>query len=135
MSDAATPIRRRLPRAEREQRILDAAEREFDAHGFHDASMERIAEGSGITKALVYQYFESKEGLYSACVERGRGQLFETLALAAATASEPAQQLAAVVDCYFDQLDAARNPWYVLYGDAPPRAVDEMRRRNGEVIA
>jgi AcrR family transcriptional regulator len=134
VSDVPVATRRRLPRAEREQRILDVAERAFGRHGFREASVERIAEGGGITKALVYQYFGSKEGVYSACVERGRAQLFENLRQAALGA-EPGKMLAAIVDSYFEQLDAARNSWYVLYGDAPRRAVDEMRARNAEVIA
>jgi AcrR family transcriptional regulator len=114
--------------------MLDVAELEFAEHGFSGASMERVASRSGITKALVYQYFESKEGLYSACVERGRAELFQGLQHAAAAAG-PRQMLAAIVDSYFQQLDAQRNSWYVLYGDAPRRAVDEMRRRNAAVIA
>lgn len=129
----SSPVRSRLPRAQREERILDAAEREFDEHGFHGASMERIAHAAGITKALVYQYFESKEGVYTACVERGRAQMFEKLQLAAAAAG-PERMLEAVVGSYFDQLDELRGSSYVLYGDAPRRAVDEMRRRNAEVI-
>jgi AcrR family transcriptional regulator len=130
----AAVAKRRLPRAERERRILDVAQREFGRHGFRKASVERIADGSGITKALVYQYFDSKEGLYSACVERGRAQLFGKLERAALSAG-PGMMLGAIVDSYFEQLDAARNSWYVLYGDAPRRAVDEMRGRNAEVIA
>jgi AcrR family transcriptional regulator len=129
-----TAVQRRLPRAEREQLILDIAEREFGDHGFAAASMERIASGSGITKALVYQYFGSKEGLYVACVERGRARLFERLQQAAAGVP-PERMLSAIVNVYFDGLDAVRNDFYVLYGDAPARAVDEMRRRNATVIA
>ena len=125
--------RLRLPRAQREQQILDAAAAEFDRFGFREASMERIAEQAGITKALIYQYFGSKEGVYTACVEQGRAQMFENMRRAAA-AVEPDQMLAAVVGSYFDQLDELRNRSYVLYGDAPRRAVDEMRRRNAEVI-
>jgi len=134
MSRELTRVRHRLPRAEREQRILDVAEREFDSFGFREASLERIAAGSGITKALIYQYFESKEGLYTACVERGRARLFENL-VGAAEAAGPRRMLAAIVDSYFDQLNAERGSWYLLYGDAPRRAVDEMRRRNAAVIA
>ena len=76
---AAIPARRRLPRGEREERMLDAGERIFGARGFRSASMDEIAEASGITKALLYQYFGSKEGLYEACLERGRARLFEDL--------------------------------------------------------
>lgn len=127
-------VRSRLPRAERELLILDAAEREFNRRGFRDASVERIAQGGGITKALVYQYFESKEGLYAACVERGRARMFERMQ-EAAVAAGPRRMLAAVVDSYFEQLDVTRNSFYVLYGDAPPGAVDEMRRRNAQLIS
>jgi hypothetical protein len=59
--------------------------------------------------------------------------MFERMELAAAAAG-PQRMLAAIVDSYFDQVDAARNSFYVLYGDAPRRAVDEMRRRNAQVI-
>lgn len=96
--------------------------------------MERIAQGAGITKALVYQYFESKEGVYTACVERGRAEMFAQMQHAAAGA-DSGEMLAAVVASYFDQLDEMRNRSYVLYADAPNRAVNEMRRRNAEVIA
>jgi AcrR family transcriptional regulator len=133
MTPRQSPARRRLPRAEREQRILDAAEDEFSRRGFAQASMEGIAEGSSITKALLYQYFGSKEGLYAACVERARARLFERLQIAAA-AARPEAMLAAIVDTYFDQLEADRDSWCVLYGDAPSAAVDEMRNRNAAVI-
>lgn len=128
------PAKRRLPRAEREQRILDAAEAEFSHHGFARASMERIAQGSDITKALLYQYFGSKEGLYVAGVERARARLFEQLQ-ATAAAAPPSTMLAAIVDTYFDQLEAEREGWCVLYGDAPAAAVDEMRNRNAATIS
>ena len=128
--------RSRLPRAEREERILDAAVLEFDEHGFQAASVERIAHAAGITKALVYQYFASKDGVYTACVERGRAEMFERLRQAArAAGSDPAKLLAAVIGTYFDELDEQRRRSFVLYGDAPADAVDEMRRRNADVIA
>lgn len=123
-----------MPRAEREQRILDAAEMEFGARGFIGASMETIASGSGVTKALVYQYFDSKEGLYTACVERGRARMFEELQRAAQSAP-PSRMLEAIVDSYFDQLEAKRGSWFLFYGDAPQSAVNGMRQRNAAVLA
>jgi AcrR family transcriptional regulator len=130
-----TATRSRLPRAEREERILDAAVREFDEYGFQAASMERIAHAAGITKALIYQYFGSKEGVYTACVERGRAEMFERLRVAArAAGADQAAILAAVIGAYFEELDAQRGRSFVLYGDAPADAVDEMRRRNADVI-
>jgi AcrR family transcriptional regulator len=129
----SAPAQSRLPRAQREKEILNAAAEEFDRRGFQQASMERIASASGITKALIYQYFGSKEGLYTAFVERGRAEMFEKMAHAAG-GHEPGEMLSVVVASYFDQLDEQRGRAYVLYGDAPSRAVNEMRRRNAELI-
>ncbi|WP_320673019.1 TetR/AcrR family transcriptional regulator [Patulibacter defluvii] len=129
------PTRKRISRPEREARMLDAAEEVFAAHSFQAASMEEIARRSGITKALLYQYFGSKEGLYEATVERGRAQLFA--ALAAAVEGEPTggARLLAVVRGYFDYVAANRGHWWLLYGQAGSAAVNAMRDRNAEMIA
>jgi len=57
-------------RSNKEQTILDAAERVFHRHGFANAKMEWVGEEAGISKASVYFYFESKENLYMAIVYR-----------------------------------------------------------------
>jgi AcrR family transcriptional regulator len=43
--------------------ILDAARTSFEAKGFHATSIEDVAETAGISRAALYQYFESKEEL------------------------------------------------------------------------
>jgi AcrR family transcriptional regulator len=57
--------------AERSQKdILDAALAEFAEHGLGGARMDRIAERAGVNKRLIYYYFESKESLFLAVLER-----------------------------------------------------------------
>src|SRR5437763_9703003 len=115
--------------------MLEAGEGIFGARGFRSASMDGIAQASGITKALLYQYFGSKEGLYEACVERARGRLFERLERKAGAAKRGRARIRAVVNGYFAYLDEQRGSWWLLYGDASMDAVNEMRRRNAEVIS
>jgi AcrR family transcriptional regulator len=69
---AAAPAAEPRPRdADRSQKdILDAALVEFAAHGLAGARMDRIAEGAGVNKRLIYYYFESKESLFLAVLER-----------------------------------------------------------------
>jgi TetR/AcrR family transcriptional regulator len=55
--------------------ILDAAIREFSAHGLSGARTEAIAESAGANKALLYYYFKSKKGLYAAAIEAVSGQV------------------------------------------------------------
>jgi AcrR family transcriptional regulator len=54
---------------EKRQRILQAAAQEFAAEGFERASLEKIAEGAGVSKPALYYYFEDKADLYLAVVQ------------------------------------------------------------------
>jgi AcrR family transcriptional regulator len=57
------------------ERILCAAQKCFIEHGFHAASMARIAETAGMSAGLIYRYFENKSAIVLAIIER---QLFES---------------------------------------------------------
>jgi TetR/AcrR family transcriptional regulator len=59
----------RNPEATKNQ-ILDAAEVEFAVTGLSAARTEAIAAQTGVTKAMIYYYFQSKEELYRAVLER-----------------------------------------------------------------
>lgn len=54
----------RLPPGQ-QQAILRAALDEFAAHGFHDASLNRVIEAAGISKGSMYYYFDGKEDLFA----------------------------------------------------------------------
>ena len=54
----------KLPPAQQEA-ILKSALDEFAAHGFRDASLNRVIEASGISKGSMYYYFEGKGDLYA----------------------------------------------------------------------
>jgi TetR/AcrR family transcriptional regulator len=59
----------RNPEATKTQ-ILDAAEAEFAVTGLSGARTEAIAAQTGVTKAMIYYYFQSKEELYQAVLQR-----------------------------------------------------------------
>ncbi len=60
----------RLPLSKDDKRdlILSAARRLFMRDGFHETSMEDIADALGHTKPFIYFHFESKERLLLALV-------------------------------------------------------------------
>ena len=49
---------------EKRARVLDESLREFAEHGYHQASINRIAARLTIAKGSFFQYFGSKEGLF-----------------------------------------------------------------------
>ena len=63
MSLNSFPAARRAADAERRERILEAAERAFAAHGFHAATMQHVAEAAGMSAGNLYRTFPSKEAI------------------------------------------------------------------------
>jgi AcrR family transcriptional regulator len=133
-SAPAKSPRPRMARADREELILDAAEHAFAEHDFRSVPMEAIAEGSGVTKALLYQYFGSKDRLYERCVERARARLFDELERRVGEAEPGWDRLRVFVEHYFDYLEENRDNAWLMYGEASRSVVDEMRERNAQVI-
>ena len=107
-----------VPRADREQQILDAAVAEFAERGYAHASMAVIAGRAGISKPLVYEYFGSKEGLYLACLNRAGTHLVGRVADAQSgtTLQRAGDTLAAI----FNALDGRRLDGAVIFDPTLP---------------
>lgn len=59
--------------------ILDFAEAEFARNGLSGARTEDIAQAAGVTKAMVFYYFDSKEQLYEAVLKRTFGERLKAI--------------------------------------------------------
>ncbi len=80
---SAARARRRLSSQARRGELLEAALQEFSSRGYYLTQMEHVAATAGVSKALVYQHFPSKEELFAAVtaqvVEGFMGRLPEVL--------------------------------------------------------
>ena len=75
-----TPSERQNEEREaRKQRILKGALEVFKASGLEGATMDQIAQNSGFGKATLYYYFKSKEDVFSAILEDGWKNIWESL--------------------------------------------------------
>src|SRR2546421_11701795 len=61
-------------------RIVAAAREEFSRRGFDGARMDQIARRAAVNKQLLFYYFHSKRGLFTAGLARGAGEVEEALA-------------------------------------------------------
>jgi AcrR family transcriptional regulator len=68
MTDKIAAKKRRLPSAERRQKIIDAARSVFVTQSYSGARTKQIAELAGVTEAFLYRHFESKEAMYEAAI-------------------------------------------------------------------
>ncbi|MFR9675397.1 TetR/AcrR family transcriptional regulator [Streptomyces sp. TR02-1] len=110
---------KRVPRAVREQQMLDAAVAEFARCGYRSASMDDIAEAAGVSKPLVYQYLHSKEDLFTACIERESAALKDAVSLGTReTAASSDQQLWSGLCAFFAHTATYPDSWTLLYRQA-----------------
>ncbi|MGX1883639.1 TetR/AcrR family transcriptional regulator [Streptomyces sp. NPDC055287] len=107
-----------MPRAVREQQMMDAAVQTFGQRGYRAASMDEIAELAGVSKPLVYLYLNSKEELFTACIRREAGALVAAVRAGVEPGVPADRQLWAGLRAFFTH--AAENPdgWAVLHNQA-----------------
>jgi AcrR family transcriptional regulator len=95
--------------------MVDAAMAVFAKRGFHGASMDDIAAKAGISKPMLYAYFDSKEGLFAACSRRAGEELRDRMRAVMGKDLPPDKAFHAGLMTMFDFVEEHREPWKVLY--------------------
>jgi AcrR family transcriptional regulator len=109
---------KRLPRAVREQQMLDAAVQMFSANGYHETSMDAIAGQAQISKPMLYLYYGSKEELFGACLNRELGRFIDAVRSDIDLKQSPRELLRTTIGTVLHYIDANRASWIVLYAQA-----------------
>lgn len=71
----STPAYTRLENDERRRRLLELGAELFTRHAYDEISMAQIAREAGISKALLYHYFPSKQDYFVATLAGGAEEL------------------------------------------------------------
>lgn len=94
-------------------RILEAAAREFAAHGFEGASLNQILEQAKISKGAAYYYFDDKVDLYTTVVQHYGEELLAKTAVAVERLTAESYW-DTIADLYREQFqDHYEKPWVV----------------------
>lgn len=68
--------------------ILDGAKRVFMKMGYDAASMNDVTREAGVSKGTIYVYFQSKEELFAALIDRAKGLFTDTVREKLATSAD-----------------------------------------------
>jgi AcrR family transcriptional regulator len=71
----ARPAYTRLQVDERRRQLLELGARLFATHSYAELSMAKIAREAGISKALLYHYFPSKQDFFVATLQQGAEEI------------------------------------------------------------
>jgi AcrR family transcriptional regulator len=119
----AGPAYTRLDVDERRRRLLDLGTDLFARFSYDELSMARIAREAGISKALMYHYFPSKQAYFAAALEDKAAEL------AAVTEPDaslpPLEQLTTSLDAFLAWVEANSEAYGKLVRSAA--AIPEVR--------
>ena len=122
---------KRLPRAVREQQMLDAAVQMFSLKGYHETSMDAIAAEAQISKPMLYLYYGSKEELFGACLNREMARFIDAVRSDIDVEQSPKDLLRNTIVSFFSYIGENRASWIVLYQQATSSQMFFQQVREG----
>lgn len=131
------PSYRRLGVDERRQQLLERGAELFTSHPYDELSMSKIAAESGISKALLYHYFPSKQAFFEETLNAWAEQL--RVRTEPDPDRPPLEQLTSSLEAFLAMVEenaaAYRNLMDSATGVPEIRdLVDEVRQRTAERI-
>ena len=130
------PVRRRLPAAERRELILEAAIDAFADFGYHQTSLDEVGRRAGVSKALIYEHFTSKQELYGELLETYVRELLERVGSAVIPVEEGGEaRLLAGLGGFLEFVDERRDAWRMLIRNRASDDVSDLFERLYDEVA
>ena len=101
---------------ERREQILNVALTAFAKSGYHQTSMNDIADLLGVTKPVLYQYFDSKRALYIELLEHvGRDLVTHVTQEATSAGEDGREKTMRGMVAYFSWVSANRDAFTLIF--------------------
>jgi AcrR family transcriptional regulator len=127
----------RLSATARREQLLDVALQVFARTGYHDTSMNDVAEAAGVTKPVLYQHFESKRDLFQALLDAVGARMLGAITAGTATATDGRTRTELGFRSYFRWVAEDHDAFSLLYAAASGRDRDfsrALRRVNNGMV-
>ena len=130
----------RLPRDQRRQQILTIAAEQFTATGFRSTTCIHLAKAAGVSEAVLYIHFGTKQKLFEAVVQRNADRRLKELqarfsSIPNVSPVECVEKMAeaAILACSEGESTAALMAWALM--ELPEYAADVYRSEIGSTEA
>jgi AcrR family transcriptional regulator len=120
------PAYTRMDVDERRRRLLEHGAELFAHHSYDELSMAGLARAAGVSKALLYHYFPSKQAYFTAVLAEGAAELASVVPVDA----PPAEQL----DSFLRWVDQRGVAYATFVRGAAPEVRDVMELIRGHTV-
>ena len=104
-----------MSHVDRRHQILEVSLTAFSSRGYHNTSMNDIAESMSLTKPVLYQYFDSKRSLYLELLRHVGEQLLKEVTAAVTGTTDPREQTERGIIAYFTWVANNREAFALLF--------------------
>lgn len=101
-------------RRESQQKIEAAALQLFAQRGFHNTSILAIARAAGVSKGLLYNYYQSKEDLLNSLIGHAIDEHTPQMEQLLESAASPFTKIKAIIEASLSMVQANRHYWKLL---------------------
>lgn len=121
----------------RRNQIFEAAARVFTLKGFHNATVQDVADEAGLGKGTIYEYVSSKKELLFLVIEEGQKMVLSAVEDASVRKAPAARRLRAMMHTMLsimdERLKAARAIITEVEG-LPPEDFERLHKKKSEFI-
>lgn len=113
---------------DKRQELMKQATRFFSSKGFHQTSVQEIAQGAGISKGAFYKHFDSKESLFIELLKRYQLDLNSAMAAPRfADAADPKQAFIKKLIFEIDKTISDKEFFLMIFKDFPKDENGQMQ--------
>ena len=94
--------------------IMQAALELFGHHGYHSTSISKIAQEAGVSKGLIYNYFESKEDLLKKIILEAIETGEHVMEDAMSQSDDPFEQLKSLLNTSIEMFKSNLHYWKLV---------------------
>lgn len=105
LSQASAGSEKKHQPDKKKKKIFDAALKLFGERGFHEATMEKIAELAGVAKGTVYIFFKSKEDLIDQLLLEKSQEIVSKFSEIFSREDNIISQIQETIECYLDFIE------------------------------
>lgn len=109
------------------EELLAAAVRLFRQKGYHNTSMQDLAEAVGVQRGSLYHYIEAKEDLLWEIMDRAMRRLLDAVEPVALCADRPSEKLRRAIEAHLAVAAAHRDELVVLHVEL--KSLSPLRRQ------
>ena len=97
--------------------LVAAARKVFSERGFHNATMEEIAQIAGVAKGTIYLYYPSKRAAYWAALEQGILAMLEATRCSMEAAGTVEAKIRTFIECKISYCEQNRDFFKIYYSE------------------